>query len=373
MKDCMRAIIKVLLKVLYVFPVKRNRVYFVSFNGKNYGYEPRAFAEYLQNNYPGEYEIVWEISDISNFREIKDIIFVNKKSFKSILYSLTAGMLLFNTTPRSYIPYRKNQYIIETWHGYPFKKVGKYAIRYNRNVYSIPTVYTSHSDFYEKHVIRDSFEYSGRVLRCGSPRNDVFFSTNINDYRETIRRKVGIKDSTVRIALFAPTFRGDYEILDAQLDGELITDSLRDRFGGSWILLKRNHPMAVSLHMNAVDRKSSYDVSWYSDMQDLLVLADVLISDYSGSIWDFSLTKKPIFLFTPDLQQYEQNRGLYYPHTKLPFQIAITKEVLVNNIRSFDNDEYLKKLKRYMSEMGCHENGKACENLLKDYKSQYPI
>lgn len=370
MTDILRVFIKTLLKILYIFPVKRNRVYLVSFNGKNYGYEPKAFAEYLLSNFPGEYEIAWEISDSYNFRDIKDIVLVNKKSLKSLVYSLTSGILLFNTTPRSYIPYRKSQYIVETWHGYPFKKVGKYAIRYNKSVYSVPTVYTSHSDFYERNVVRDSFEYSGRVINCGSPRNDIFFAPNISEIQAKIRGILGIEE-TLHVALFAPTFRGDFEIADEMLDETLIIDSLQYRFGGKWVLLKRYHPMAISAHLDVIDKNSRYDVSLYPDMQDLLVVADVLISDYSGSIWDFSLSKKPVFLYTPDLDEYEQNRGLYYPHRSLPYSIAITKDELANNIRTFDDDIYQEKLTNFMLDMGSHEHGKACETILDDYLNQH--
>lgn len=365
MKAIARRIIELLLKVFYFFPVNKKTVYLVNFNGTSYGFEAKAFAEYLKKYYPSEYKIIWEVTDYTNFQDINGIVFVKKNSLEAIYYSLTAGLLLFNTTPRSYLPYRKEQYIVETWHGYPFKKVGKYAIRYNKKVYSIPTVYSSHSDFYEKNVINDSFEYYGRILNCGSPRNDIFFDDDCDELKSQIKARLNVQNK--KIAIYAPTFRGDFTIGNIGLDFDNVKTALESRFGGEWIVLFRYHPMAIAQLGEKYEKASPNDVSFYADMQELLLVADVLISDYSGSIWDFSLQRKPVFLFTPDLDEYSSDRGLYYPHEKLPYPIARDEAQTIEAIGEFDVQIYLNKLEEYFLKMGCHENGTSCKTILQDY------
>lgn len=366
MKDKLRRIIIFLFKIFYVFPIDYKKVYLVNFNGTSYGFEAKAFAEYLKEVFPNEYEIIWEITDKSNFKDIDGIKFVKKNSIFAVYFSLVSGLLLFNTTPRSYLPYRKNQYIVETWHGYPFKKVGKYAIRYNKAVYSIPTVYSSHSNFYENEVVRNSFDYDGRVLNCGSPRNDIFFKDNVDDLKHRILQKLDLVGK--RVAIYAPTFRGDFNVAEQDLDFSKIRGALEKKFGGEWVVIFRYHPMVIAKLKSSYTANDKYDVSFYQDMQELLLVSDLLISDYSGSIWDFSLQKRPVFLFTPDLEQYSNDRGLYFPHENLPYPLAKSEEEMILNIENFDNNEYLAKLNDYFRSMGCHESGKACETILDDYK-----
>lgn len=365
MKDFARSFLCFVLKIFYLCPIKKRTVYLVNFNGTSYGFEAKAFAEYLMKNYPNKYKIVWEITDETNFKGIDIIKFVRKNSIAAVYYSLTSGLLLFNTTPRSYIPYRKKQYLVETWHGYPFKKVGKYAIRYNKRVYSLPTVYTSHSDFYEKQVIKDSFEYYGRVLNCGSPRNDIFFEKDSSLRIERIREKLNIVDK--RIAIYAPTFRGDFGICDIGLNFDKIRFAFEERYGGEWIVLFRYHPMVIAQLGNSYKKSSPNDVSFYPDMQELLLVADALISDYSGSIWDFSLQRKPVFLYTPDLEEYSSDRGLYFPHEQLPYPIARNEAQMLNAVTEFDENSYLLKLEDFFEKMGCYEKGNSCSTILQDY------
>ena len=108
---------------------------------------------------------------------------------------------------------------------------------------------------------------------------------------------------------------------------------------------------------------SVIDASSYSDMQDLLLASDVLITDYSSSSWDFSLQYKPCFLYMPDLDTYKKDFSFYNSIESLPYPKASTNEELMNNITEFNYEEFKIKLIAFYTEFGNFDNGKASEKL----------
>ena len=103
------------------------------------------------------------------------------------------------------------------------------------------------------------------------------------------------------------------------------------------------------------------DVSLYPDVQELLAAADMLVSDYSSIIWDYSLLKRPCFLFIPDVKDYLDERGVYTPIQTWPGIVAETNQELCNRVLSFDEASYAKRIEKYHEDMGCYEKGTACQ------------
>ena len=100
--------------------------------------------------------------------------------------------------------------------------------------------------------------------------------------------------------------------------------------------------------------------SSYDDMSELLCMADVLISDYSSCMYDFSLQKKPCFVYAPDINEYEQNdRGVAYPVEKWPFSISVSSDDLCDRIREFKEDEYIKRIDDHFIDVGKMDDGNA--------------
>ena len=111
------------------------------------------------------------------------------------------------------------------------------------------------------------------------------------------------------------------------------------------------------------------DATDYSDMQELLVATDVLITDYSSSIYDFVLSRKPGFIFATDAEKYDNKRGFYYPLSSTPFLVANNNDEMVKNIENFDENKYKNKVEYFLKEKGCIEDGKASKrvvDLIKD-------
>ena len=108
------------------------------------------------------------------------------------------------------------------------------------------------------------------------------------------------------------------------------------------------------------------DGSFYGDMQELLPGIDVGISDYSSWVYDFMLTERPILLYAPDLELYDQERGFYYPIDTTPFPVAKTQSELEKAVLEFDESIYKADVKRFLEDKGCYEDGKACERIVEE-------
>ena len=99
-------------------------------------------------------------------------------------------------------------------------------------------------------------------------------------------------------------------------------------------------------------------------MQDIAVAADMMISDYSSAITDFMLTGKPAFMYVPDLEEYMENRGMYYTMEQLPFPYAGTTDALIEEIAGFDGAAYAAKSKEFLEFIGYKADGHAAERIV---------
>lgn len=366
----MNKIINILCKIFWIFPIKQNKIFMLCFDGTHIGYDSRVFAEWL-NEHDTKFEIVWgcKTKELAKSLSLNNVKFIKLKSIKGIYNILTSKVIFFNITLPRYLPYRKNQIKICTWHGYAYKKVGKYLNNYSKELYNLADCYTSHSKLYTNKVLADSFEFSKTVLNCGVPRNDIFFNkAKIKERNNSVRRYFNLKENS-KIILYAPTFRNDFKQAEVELDYKSIIKAAKKRFG--WkdcIFLYRFHPMIKNVKTISDDQ--IIDATKYPDMQDLLCAAEILITDYSGSIWDFSVSRKPVFLYATDINKYKNERGLYYNMEKLPFKIATSNNQLINNIRLFNKEKYRKNLDEYQISNMSYEKGNSCETIYKYIQEQ---
>lgn len=101
------------------------------------------------------------------------------------------------------------------------------------------------------------------------------------------------------------------------------------------------------------------NASEYDDIQELMVASDVLITDYSNVMFEFSYQKKPCFLYAPDFEEYLQDRELYFEYNTLPYPIAFDNQQLINNIENFNNDKYEHKVSELLESINITEKGNA--------------
>jgi CDP-glycerol glycerophosphotransferase (TagB/SpsB family) len=152
-----------------------------------------------------------------------------------------------------------------------------------------------------------------RVHALGVPRTDAFFDdAGIAAADAAVRARHGIPDGR-RIALFAPTFRGDGQ-LSARFDYDSVDwDALAAGLGDDWVVLVKMHPFVRPLDEARPGIGSVIDVTRDREITELLMAADVLVTDYSSAIFEFALLRRPIVFFCPDLDEYTADRDFYHP------------------------------------------------------------
>ena len=358
--------IKMMLKLFSVFPVRSNRILFQSFSGRQYSDSPRAISQWLTTNHPGKLEIIWAFNDPEKHEHLKEqgITVVRYKSLRYLYYALTCRVYVDNVEPWSILHFRSGQTVINTWHGGgTFKQVGIYRQdtgelekQHVIDKMAETDIFISSSAAFSQQTIRDSFRYEGEIMECGLPRNDQLLAYDASQAEE-IRRKLNLDER--KVVLYAPTFRNalDSKVYDLEPSGLL--KALNQRFGGQWQLLVRSHYYLDK----PISLPESRDVSDYPEMNDLLQIADVLITDYSSSIWEFALMKKPCFLYCPDVAEYNCERTFYSDPQNWPAILSENNEQLQKAIRNFDVDAYQSKVEHYLDMVGIRESGHACQKL----------
>lgn len=364
------------LRVIHILPVRVNRITFCSYNGLNVSCNPLYIYNYITEHKPGRYECYWVIQKNANRSTDKQIRYVYYGSLRYYIIMLTSQIVITNNRLPSIIPFRKKQYLINTWHGGGlYKRVFPSDDFYTRRMNILhmrqTSLYLSSSKSFTEYVIRKTFAYDGEVLNSGMPRNDLLFQKNVDYIYEKIRALYNIPQGC-SILLYAPTFRGHHKsgnidaLLSNPLDIEKIKEAWMSVTKKECCFLFRGHHALQTVNLNSA---SYIDVTSYPDMQELLAVADVLITDYSSCMWDFSLTYKPIFLYAPDFELYESNPGFESDWRKWPFVKTLSNEELYSAIISFDIDQYRERTKAYHDLYGSYERGNACEMVAKKINS----
>ena len=135
---------------------------------------------------------------------------------------------------------------------------------------------------------------------------------------------------------------------------------MEKKFGRKAVLMIRMHYYSDKDEQN----ENAISVSGYPDMQELLAAVDMLVTDYSSSMWDFGLSGKPCILYTPDINNYDLDRGFYTSPSEWPGIQCETEEQMIEAVNSFNNDDYQKKLKRYFKETGSYDRGNATQKTI---------
>nr|WP_249315467.1 CDP-glycerol glycerophosphotransferase family protein [Bacillus sp. FJAT-49711] len=216
-------------------------------------------------------------------------------------------------------------------------------------------------------IFRQSFGLSDKqILRSGIPRTDFFFDEialeqaryELTQHFPVIQKK--------KVILYAPTFR-DHElhVSSLHLDIAAMYKALKE----DYVLFLRLHP-AVKVELNNQYPEFVYDVSNYKDINHLLVVTDLLISDYSSIPFEYSLLHRPMIFFAYDLHEYEKLRGFWEGYDQLvPGPIVKDTGSLIDIIHSSQFD--LNKVVQFSHEWNQYSQGNSSKNLIQTfYKSK---
>lgn len=217
---------------------------------------------------------------------------------------------------------------------------------------------------FDEATCRSGFLFRGTFERVGSSRSDILFDSSA---RHKVLQKLGLPDSR-HYLLYAPTFRNEKQktfstrFVWTGLDFTLLKQTLEQKFGGTWSVFLRLHPV-VAIHSSELDLPDFViDASTYDDSQELVAASDILITDYSSIMFEPAFVKKPVFLYAPDRDTYvNEERQLLLDYDELPFPIAVTNEELADKISAFDEEQYGKDLDAFFTKYDVHEDGHASE------------
>jgi len=311
-----------------------------------------------------------------------------KRTFKEeikLIYDLTtAKYILLEDLARAtiYIKLKKGQELCQLWHGAgAFKKFG-YGREDILNVHPAYKKYTkaivSSEDIIECYA--KSFGITkDKVKATGIPRTDIFFDSKyINEKKEEIYKKYPILNKK-KVILFAPTYRGspfsnntNYDL--NRIDLDKIYQELKDEY----VFVFKWHPAIynnIKMGISQLPDISKYngfyiDLSQYRDINDLLLVTDILVTDYSSVIFDYSLLNKPIVHFVYDLEDYEENsRGFYYEFEEYVYgDVAKTCDELIQAIKNSNIAEDLRKkfINKFMSACDGKATEKTCKWIFED-------
>lgn len=354
---------------LYREPVDNCKILFQNQSGEGYGGNPKYIAEKLLETDKGQkLKLVWAVSHYRNsFPErIRQVLLGSEEYYRALA---TAKIWVDNSRKGKSVRKREGQFYVQAWHGAaPVKRVEKdvqdklpkYYIEGAKNDSKMADVFLSGSEFYTG-LYRSSFWYDGVILEYGLPRHDVFW--NMEEIRKKVRQFYRI-EKEVSTVLYAPTFRDNADTECYNLDLKRVVYALEQRFHTKFQMVVSRHPVNYQKYSFEKDAEYLF-VGDYEDFQEILAAMDVLITDYSGCMYDFSYTGKPVFLYQKDYREYLEERNFYIPMDKLPYIKAHTNDELVKAIGKFDEIDYAVRLKTFMNSMGNYDRGDASEKVVK--------
>jgi CDP-glycerol glycerophosphotransferase len=355
--------------------VRKGTIMCWSFDFKQYSCNPRYLTEYLLENHPG-FDIYWV------FRKGVRTDGVDKRikcvRYRSLQYFLLVNQAEFFITNARTDPYRifwhkkPEQKYLMLWHGgTALKRIEKdvedklgYMYLKKAKADSRACDLMISGCRFQTELLSNKFWYSGEILEKGIPRCDIFFdSARHNEIADKVRKIYSIpKDN--RIVLYAPTFRKDRSLSPYSINWDTVIPELKKIFGTGVTVLVRLHPNLIGKVDTGplVSYDNVKDATSYHDMQELLCISDMLITDYSSSMFDIAMLKRPCILYATDLERYD--RGYYFKFEELPFPLARNQEELADHLRRFDMESYTKDIDRFNNEViGTVENGSASKAL----------
>ena len=356
--------------------IQKGQVMFYPFQGE-YTCNLKYIAEELKKR-DGQWNQVWVTLKQPNivadlFPEDVKLVKANTPEFYE---ELGKSQILVDNAfnfPKCAFKKKPGQTYFETMHGsLGIKKIGPDVVpdrKRNKRGFLCGkmTDYAISNSSFETMVYETSFWKRDKIVELGHARNDIFFAEEekLQEIRDKVYGYYHI-DPSAKLALFAPTFENENdagEVEKETIDFNAVREALEKKFGGVWYILDRAHHSSFS-NREVRNGERVLNADYYPDIQELMIAVDVGITDYSSWIYDYVLTRKAGFLYTPDLDSYDHNRGFYYPIQETPFPIGCSNKELIEEIMAFDEENFRKEVERFLNDRGCIDDGHASEKIV---------
>lgn len=362
-------------------------VIFGCFNGRSYCDSPKAIYKYmLTDKRFEEFNYIWVFKEPNKHKYLEEnhnTKVISVKGKKYVQAMAKAKYWIFNYKIPDYIYPKKEQIFVQCWHGTPLKRLGcdlqhfdnalntieGMKKRYNEETKKF-SYFLSPSKFAsEKFISIWNMKENKKqdcVLELGYPRNDYLYNYTDNDVK-TIKSKLGIENCTKKILLYAPTYRDNQHTsgIGYTYKTEVDFDKLKKELSNEYIILFRSHWLVANLFDFEKYKNFIYNVSDYDDIDELYVVSDLLITDYSSVFFDYANLKRPILFYMYDLEEYRDNiRGFYLDIEDLPGPILKTEEELIENIKTISEDFYNEKYKKFNDKFNYLDDGQASKRVV---------
>ncbi len=368
--------------------IQKNTVIFQAYSGR-YTCSPKALYEsMLHDPQFADYHFVWVVSDKQKYKQLGEnprttLVEIRTREYYAAFSQ--AEYWVVNIMLPLRIIKRKSQVMIQCWHGTPLKRLRADIVENTKNVMN------SRQDFIRKNLI-DTKRYDylvspsrfatekfvtafginkmyreGRILEIGYPRNDALYRPSA-DTIQTLKKNLGLP-ADKKILLYAPTWRDDqHDTLKGGYthQNELDFNKLQDAIGDHYIVIFRAHYLIANDFDFTSHQGFVYDVSDVDDINDLYLVSDVLVTDYSSVMFDYANLGKPMVFYMYDRLHYEQNlRGFYIDIGELPGEITDSQTRLAEILKTLKpyQQKYQNKYADFTQKYTYLDDGKATERL----------
>ncbi|MGM9594299.1 MAG: CDP-glycerol glycerophosphotransferase family protein [Candidatus Onthomonas sp.] len=325
-------------------------VLFCSYHGKNCTCSPRAIYDYMVSD-PAyqDYRFFWAVKEPEQFSALAaaprtGVIPFGGRAFEAAMAG--AGYWVFNSTLPEHIAPKKGQTYLQCWHGTPLKRLG-YDIQEEGNAMnSLAEIHRKYRLEGEKvdwflspspfasACFRSAWQLErwrkgDAILEAGYPRNDRLMNAT-EEERRALRARLGIPEGK-RAILYTPTFRDDQHVSGRGYDYRPAIDFRRlgEQLGDGYVVLFRAHYLVASAFDFSAYPGFVLDVSGVEEINDLYLASDLMITDYSSTMFDYANLRRPILFYMYDLEQYRDHlRGFYFDLSELPGSILTREEQL---------------------------------------------
>ncbi|MGE7882717.1 CDP-glycerol glycerophosphotransferase family protein [Bacillus sp. NPDC094077] len=377
-----KRVCKMIFVVCSYLPVRENLVVFESFSGKQYSCNPRAIYEHMKQQNLGLY-MVWSVnkSYTAHFEEA-NIPYIKRFSLRWFVLMARAQYWVTNSRMPLWLPKPRHTIYVQTWHGTPLKKLAmdmkevympgttteKYKKNFQREVQNWD--YLLSPNAYSTKIFQRAFQFEKHVVETGYPRNDFLYVNNNGKKVEELKKKNSLPMDK-KVILYAPTWRDDqfytkgrYK-LDLQLDLRLLKQNL----SSDYIILLRMHYLVAEQFDLEEHAGFVYDFSHHVDINELYILTDILITDYSSVFFDYANLKRPVIFYTYDIDLYRDKiRGFYFDLEKeAPGPVVSTTESVLEEIMKFGRNglgEFEKKYDTFYDNYCYLEDGLASKRVV---------
>lgn len=331
-------------------------VIFISFHGRGYSDNPRAIYEQMRND-PRfkDYRFIWFIKNHKEKNidipgaEVKEYF-----SFPYFYYMSKAKYWIINCKMPTYICKKPEQIYLQTWHGTPLKRLAHDIIApedatFYRSGVSFDKMCKSYDIDVERYnymispnkfcteVFQTSFQINReRLIETGYPRNDFITNATAEDVG-LLKKKFGLPLDK-KIILYAPTWR-DNSYVASGYTFELEADfhKWKDILGDDYVVVFKPHYLIINKYEGDHSLEGFlYSISANAEINELYVLSDILITDYSSVFFDYAVLNRPIYFYMYDLEQYKgELRGFYLDiYTELPGKIYENEAEMLTDVRN---------------------------------------